>query len=75
MKTNSILTLFEGLNKQQAKEFTRRIYPALEAVRREILLHPSNPVQEERGREAQPSQQPFTSNNDSTNKEHHERIR
>jgi len=69
MKNNSILTLFEGMNKQQAREFTRRIYPALEAVRREILLHPSEPTQAQRGREAKPSQQPFTSKNDSTNKE------
>lgn len=37
MSDNSILRLFDGMNTQQAKEFTRRIIPALETIRAEVL--------------------------------------
>jgi hypothetical protein len=41
---NSILQLFEGLTFDQAKELRRRIVPALEMVRREVITEASKPA-------------------------------
>jgi hypothetical protein len=58
---NSILQLFEGLTFDQAKELRRRIGPALEEVRREVITEASKPAAQTKPARAKPTSPAITS--------------